>query len=177
MVTQFDRLERAQQRNQGGRTRLRSGGRADHPGAGPHASSRRSTARTFTRWPPARRRDGQHGRDGPSFRDASASTSRRRPPRPGADHSRVLRAPRPRPSRLCRTMKDIEAIQGHLREIGRLENEADRIYRDSDGALFANPPDILLSSSGASCTAGWKRRSMPARTWPWSSPRSSSKGA
>ena len=28
--------------------------------------------------------------------------------------------------------------------MGRLENEADRIYRDSDSVLFANPPDILL---------------------------------
>ena len=41
-------------------------------------------------------------------------------------------------------MKNIEEIQTHLREIGRLENEADRIYRDTDGDLFANPPDILL---------------------------------
>lgn len=31
-----------------------------------------------------------------------------------------------------------------MREIGRLENEADRIYRDSDGVLFADPPDLLL---------------------------------
>jgi predicted phosphate transport protein (TIGR00153 family) len=46
--------------------------------------------------------------------------------------------------RLCRTMKQVEDIQDHLREIGRLENEADTIYRDSDSALFANPPDILL---------------------------------
>jgi len=46
--------------------------------------------------------------------------------------------------RLCRNMKDIEGIQTRLREISRLENEADRIYRESDGALFANPPDILL---------------------------------
>jgi uncharacterized protein Yka (UPF0111/DUF47 family) len=46
--------------------------------------------------------------------------------------------------RLCRSMKDIEGIQGHLREIGRLENEGDQIYRESDAALFADPPDILL---------------------------------
>ncbi|HTU19952.1 MAG TPA: DUF47 family protein [Gemmataceae bacterium] len=45
---------------------------------------------------------------------------------------------------LCRDMKDMEAIQMRLREIWRLENEGDRIYRESDGALFANPPDILL---------------------------------
>ncbi len=46
--------------------------------------------------------------------------------------------------RLCRDMKDIEGIQTRLREISRLENEADRIYRESDSALFVNPPDILL---------------------------------
>ncbi len=46
--------------------------------------------------------------------------------------------------RLSRTMKPVEQMQHHLREITRLENEADRIYRDSDSALFANPPDILL---------------------------------
>jgi predicted phosphate transport protein (TIGR00153 family) len=46
--------------------------------------------------------------------------------------------------KLCRTMKDVEAIQGHIRDVSRLENEADSIYRESDGALFANPPDILL---------------------------------
>ena len=45
--------------------------------------------------------------------------------------------------RLCRSMKDVEGIQDRLRAISRLENEADEIYRDSDGALFANPPDIL----------------------------------
>jgi uncharacterized protein Yka (UPF0111/DUF47 family) len=46
--------------------------------------------------------------------------------------------------RLCRNMKAAEGIQLRLREIGRLENEGDRIYRESEGALFANPPDILL---------------------------------
>ncbi len=46
--------------------------------------------------------------------------------------------------RSCRTLKNVEEIQSHLLEIGRLENEADKIYRDSDSALFANPPDILL---------------------------------
>jgi uncharacterized protein Yka (UPF0111/DUF47 family) len=45
---------------------------------------------------------------------------------------------------LCRHLKDVECINGHLREITRLENEADRIYRESDGALFADPPEILL---------------------------------
>jgi uncharacterized protein Yka (UPF0111/DUF47 family) len=46
--------------------------------------------------------------------------------------------------RLCRTMRDIEQMEHTLREIGRLENEADKIYRESDGALFADPPDVLL---------------------------------
>ena len=46
--------------------------------------------------------------------------------------------------RLTRTMKDVEGMHTCLREIGRLENEADRIYRNSDSALFADPPDILL---------------------------------
>jgi uncharacterized protein Yka (UPF0111/DUF47 family) len=46
--------------------------------------------------------------------------------------------------RSCRTLKNVEEIQGHLRAITRLENEADNIYRDSDSALFADPPEILL---------------------------------
>ncbi len=45
---------------------------------------------------------------------------------------------------LCRNLKEAERIQEHIREVSRLENEADGIYRESDGALFANPPDILL---------------------------------
>jgi uncharacterized protein Yka (UPF0111/DUF47 family) len=45
---------------------------------------------------------------------------------------------------LCRTMREVEAIQTHIREVTRLENEADRIYRESDAGLFADPPDILL---------------------------------
>ena len=46
--------------------------------------------------------------------------------------------------RLCRNLKNIDSIQHHLLEIGRLENEADKIYRESESGLFANPPDILL---------------------------------
>jgi hypothetical protein len=46
--------------------------------------------------------------------------------------------------RNIRDMKNTEGVQSHLKEIGRLENEADNIYRDTDGALFANPPDILM---------------------------------
>ncbi|TMQ35168.1 MAG: DUF47 family protein [Planctomycetota bacterium] len=34
-------------------------------------------------------------------------------------------------------------MQDHVKEITRLENEADNIYRDADGSLFANPPDVL----------------------------------
>ena len=45
---------------------------------------------------------------------------------------------------LTRTMKDVEGMHTCLREVGQLENEADRIYRNSDIALFADPPDILL---------------------------------
>jgi predicted phosphate transport protein (TIGR00153 family) len=45
--------------------------------------------------------------------------------------------------RLCRTMKNIEQIQHHLREIGRLENDADRIYRETDSKLFAAPPELM----------------------------------
>jgi uncharacterized protein len=46
--------------------------------------------------------------------------------------------------RACRTLKYPKVIQDHLKEITRLENEADAIYRDSDSALFADPPDILM---------------------------------
>jgi uncharacterized protein len=46
---------------------------------------------------------------------------------------------------LCRDVGNkAEQIQTHLREIGRLENEADALYRDSERALFAEPPDVLL---------------------------------
>lgn len=46
--------------------------------------------------------------------------------------------------RLSRNLKNADEIQIHLREVGRLENEADRVYRDTDSSLFADPPDILL---------------------------------
>lgn len=46
--------------------------------------------------------------------------------------------------RLCRNMSNVEALQNHLKKIGDLENEADTIYRDTESALFANPPDIML---------------------------------
>jgi predicted phosphate transport protein (TIGR00153 family) len=44
---------------------------------------------------------------------------------------------------LIRDMTNAEQIQAHLREISRLENAADKIYRDQESALFANPPEIL----------------------------------
>ena len=46
--------------------------------------------------------------------------------------------------RLCRNMKNACTVQNHLKEIGRLENEADKIYRDADSDLFANPSDLLM---------------------------------
>jgi uncharacterized protein Yka (UPF0111/DUF47 family) len=44
---------------------------------------------------------------------------------------------------LVRTMKEPDQMEISLREIGRLENKADRIYRDTDARLFSQPPDIL----------------------------------
>jgi uncharacterized protein len=46
---------------------------------------------------------------------------------------------------LSRNLKNHEEIYKHLVEIGRLENEADKIYRNADAALFANgTTDILM---------------------------------
>ena len=48
---------------------------------------------------------------------------------------------------MSRNLKDHEEIYKHLVEIGRLENEADNIYRNADAALFANGnghTDILM---------------------------------
>lgn len=42
-----------------------------------------------------------------------------------------------------RNLKDPETIQNRLKEIGRLENEADTLYRECERALFADPPDIF----------------------------------
>jgi uncharacterized protein len=39
--------------------------------------------------------------------------------------------------RLCRHLRQPEEIQVHLREVGRLENEADNLYRKVDAELFA----------------------------------------
>jgi len=48
---------------------------------------------------------------------------------------------------LSRNLENHEKIEKHLVEIGRLENEADKIYRNADAALFANGDgntDILM---------------------------------
>ena len=46
--------------------------------------------------------------------------------------------------RALRTMKNAQLVQNHLKEIGRLENKADKIYRDTESKLFANPPADIL---------------------------------
>ena len=45
--------------------------------------------------------------------------------------------------RHCRNLRDPEAVQSRLKEIGRLENEADRLYREAESGLFSNPSDLL----------------------------------
>jgi uncharacterized protein Yka (UPF0111/DUF47 family) len=44
----------------------------------------------------------------------------------------------------CRNLRQAKGIQAHLMEIGRLENEADTLYRDCESALFSNGPGDLL---------------------------------
>jgi uncharacterized protein len=46
--------------------------------------------------------------------------------------------------RLCRDLRKSAEIQTHLREVARLENEADRIYREADAALFGGNGDVLM---------------------------------
>lgn len=41
---------------------------------------------------------------------------------------------------LCRKMREPDKMEISLREVGRLENEADRIYRDTASELFMHPP-------------------------------------
>jgi hypothetical protein len=41
---------------------------------------------------------------------------------------------------LCRKMKELDKMEISLREVGRLENEADRIYRDTESEFFQAPP-------------------------------------
>jgi uncharacterized protein Yka (UPF0111/DUF47 family) len=45
--------------------------------------------------------------------------------------------------RLCRDLKNSDRIQGHTREVVRLESEADRLCRECDSVLFADPPDAV----------------------------------
>jgi uncharacterized protein Yka (UPF0111/DUF47 family) len=46
---------------------------------------------------------------------------------------------------LCRELsKKSDEIQAHLREVGRLENEADGLYREADASFFAGSPGDLL---------------------------------
>ena len=68
------------------------------------------------------------------------------PPPPAVTLARIIRdccGHLEQAIKLCRTMKDIPGIQDRLREISKLENEADQLYRETDAALFANPPDLL----------------------------------
>ncbi len=46
--------------------------------------------------------------------------------------------------RQCRDLRRPEEIQTHLLEIGRLENEADRLYRKTDAELFAQDSGINI---------------------------------
>jgi uncharacterized protein Yka (UPF0111/DUF47 family) len=47
--------------------------------------------------------------------------------------------------KLLNDLHNAEQISFHLREVGRLENDADRIYRTVDAALFANTNGDLLT--------------------------------
>jgi len=44
---------------------------------------------------------------------------------------------------LCRGPLDSEELNDSLREISRLENAADEIFRDVEADLFASPPEIM----------------------------------
>jgi predicted phosphate transport protein (TIGR00153 family) len=44
---------------------------------------------------------------------------------------------------LCRGQLGSEEMARVLREISRLENDADEVYRDVEAELFASPPDIM----------------------------------
>jgi predicted phosphate transport protein (TIGR00153 family) len=44
---------------------------------------------------------------------------------------------------LCRGQLGSEEMPRVLREISRLENDADEVYRDVEAELFASPPDIM----------------------------------
>ncbi len=64
--------------------------------------------------------------------------------------------------RECRNLRKPEEIQNHLKEIGRLENEADRLYRDSDSALFANGATDILQLIKLRELYGWLEETVDA---------------
>jgi uncharacterized protein Yka (UPF0111/DUF47 family) len=64
--------------------------------------------------------------------------------------------------RACRTLQKPEEIQSHLRAITRLENEADLLYRDTDGALFANGAADILTLIKWRELYGWLEESVDA---------------
>jgi uncharacterized protein len=69
-----------------------------------------------------------------------------RPPAAAVDLARMIREScehLEQGVRGCRNLKRSEEIQKRVLEVGRLEKEADQLYREADGALFANPPEIL----------------------------------
>ncbi len=45
---------------------------------------------------------------------------------------------------LLRHLANPDPIQGHVREVFRLEKEGDRVYRERDSDLFAHPPEVLV---------------------------------
>ena len=53
--------------------------------------------------------------------------------------------------KLLRDLRNSEKIHVLLREIGQLENEADRVYRKADAGLFAN---LVLANSRAEMSLG-----------------------
>ena len=48
-----------------------------------------------------------------------------------------------RAAQLCRGQLGSEEISQELREISRLENDADDVYRTVEAEMFANPPEIM----------------------------------
>jgi len=64
--------------------------------------------------------------------------------------------------RECRNLRKPEEIHHHLREIRRLENEADKLYRDSDSALFANGAADILTLIKLRELYGWLEETVDA---------------
>lgn len=54
--------------------------------------------------------------------------------------------------KLLRDMRNSEKIHALLRELGQLENEADRVYRKADAALFAS---LVMTNGHADKAAGY----------------------